>query len=87
MSVERRNITISNLESSCEEKADRPQRMITALEVHSSSQEDQIEELKAENVRLCVRSQILEEEKRMVKEEMKTKMQLLYIDTGRHKIL
>lgn len=85
--IERRDITISNLKSSCEKKADRSQRIIAALEAHSSSLEDQIEDLKAANVRLRVRSQILEEEKRMVEEEMKTEMQLLYIETGRHEIL
>ena len=30
---------------------------------------------------------MLEEEKAMVEEEMKTEMQLLYIETGRHDIL
>ena len=85
--IERRDITISNIKSSCEEKADRSQRTITALEARSSSLEDQIEDLKAENVRLRVRSQILEEEKRKAEDEMKTEMQLLYIETGRHEIL
>ena len=85
--IERRDITISNIKSSCEEKADRSQRTITALEARSSSLEDQIEDLKAANVRLRVRSQILEEEKRKAEDEMKTEMQLLYIETGRHEIL
>ena len=72
--MEHRDTIISNLENLCVENADYSRRMITALEVCSSSLEDKIEELKAENVRLQFRSQMLENEKRMVEEEMKTEL-------------
>lgn len=85
--LERRDIMISNLKKFCRENADQSQRMITFLESCGSSLEDEIEELKAENVRLRVRSEMLEEEKRMVEQEMRTELQLLYIENSRHEIL
>lgn len=43
--------------------------------------EDQIEEIKAENENLRVRHQLIEEEKRMAVEAMKTELELLYLET------
>jgi len=61
--VEQRDVALSNLKTLCEERADQ-----------SSFLEDEIEKLRAENVRLRVRSQMLEEEK----VELETKTYLRY---------
>ena len=71
----------------CIENVDHPRRMITALKVCSSSLEDKIEELKAENVRLRFRSQMLENEKRTVEEETKTELCLFHTANSLHERL
>jgi len=80
-----RDTAIANLESSFKENAEESKRMITAVGVRNSALEDQIEDLKAENARLQVRSQMLEEEKRHCEETMKMEMQLLCIENSRHR--
>merc|ERR1712216_368948 len=80
-----RDTAIANLESSFKENAEESKRMITAVGVRNSALEDQIEDLKAENARLQVRSQMLEEERRHCEESMKMEMQLLCIENSRHR--
>lgn len=85
--LENRDTVMANLETSFKENAKQSQRMIMDLGSRNSSLEDQIEGLKAENVRLRLTSQIMEEEKRMSEQAMQTEMQLFYIENNRHEIL
>ena len=85
--LDRRRSIIISLENTFKESADQSQRLVKDLHTQSSSLEDEIAQLKAENTKLRIRAMMLEEEKAMVEEEMKTEMQLLYIETGRHDIL
>ena len=66
--------------------AKQSEQMFRALRSHSSSLEDQIEELRVENTKLRVASQILEEEKRQTEMKLREKMELLYLETVQHKI-
>jgi hypothetical protein len=56
-------------------------QIIIVLGKHNSTLDDQIEEIKAENENLRVRHQLIEEEKRMAVEAMKTELELLYLET------
>ena len=85
--LDRRRSIIISLENTFKESADQSQRLVKDLHTQSSSLEDEIAQLKADNTKLRIRAMMLEEEKAMVEEEMKTEMQLLYIETGRHDIL
>jgi len=85
--LDRRRSIIISLENTFKESADQSQRLVKDLHTQSSSLEDEIAQLKADNTKLRIRAMMLEEEKSMVEEEMKTEMQLLYIETGRHDIL
>lgn len=85
--LECRGTMISDLERLCKDKEDRSQNAIKDLEVRNSSLENQIENLKAENVRLQVGSQILEEESRMAEEALKMELQLYHIESSHHDIL
>lgn len=82
-----RDETIADLEASYKENADQLKKIIVSLGARSSQLEDKIEELKVENLKLQVRSEMLEEEKRMSEESMKTQLQLLYIENSCHDIL
>lgn len=81
-----RDMVIANLENSFKENVEESKRMITAVGVRNSALEDRIEDLKAENARLQVRSQMMEEEKRNCEESMKMEMQLLCIEKSHHEI-
>ena len=85
--LDRRRSIIISLENTFKESADQSQRLVKDLHTQSSSLEDEIAQLKVDNTKLRIRVMMLEEEKAMVEEEMKTEMQLLYIETGRHDIL
>ena len=85
--LDRRRSIIISLENTFKESADQSQRLVKDLHTQSSSLEDEIAQLKVDNTKLRIRAMMLEEEKAMVEEEMKTEMQLLYIETGRHDIL
>ena len=85
--LDRRRSIITSLENTFKESADQSQRLVKDLHTQSSSLEDEIAQLKVDNTKLRIRVMMLEEEKAMVEEEMKTEMQLLYIETGRHDIL
>ena len=85
--LDRRRSIITSLENTFKESADQSQRLVNDLHTQSSSLEDEIAQLKVDNTKLRIRAMMLEEEKAMVEEEMKTEMQLLYIETGRHDIL
>ena len=58
-----RDRTISNLESTCEKRAEMSQKMIHDMKTCSSLQSDQIETLRSEIMELKVRSGLQEEEK------------------------
>eukprot|EP00584_Thalassiosira_punctigera_P013849 CAMPEP_0172554302 /NCGR_PEP_ID=MMETSP1067-20121228/53979_1 /TAXON_ID=265564 ORGANISM="Thalassiosira punctigera, Strain Tpunct2005C2" /NCGR_SAMPLE_ID=MMETSP1067 /ASSEMBLY_ACC=CAM_ASM_000444 /LENGTH=284 /DNA_ID=CAMNT_0013342641 /DNA_START=99 /DNA_END=953 /DNA_ORIENTATION=- len=60
--------------------AKKTQQMYKALGSRSSSLEDEIEELKVENLKLRVSSQMLEEEKERIEKEMQTELALLQIE-------
>lgn len=66
--------------------AKKMKRAMKALGSHSSYLEDEIEELRVENTKLRISSQMLQEEKRRIEEEMNMELQLLHIETGRHEI-
>lgn len=85
--LERRGAMISDLEWLCKDKEHRSQSVIKDLKVRNSSLEDEIENLKAENVRLQVGSQILEEESRLAEEALKIELQLCHIENSYHDIL
>jgi len=85
--LDRRGVMVSDLERLCKDKAEESQSVINNLEIRNSSLEDQIEDLKAENVRLQVGSQMLKEESRMAEEALKTELQLYYIENSHHDIL
>jgi predicted ribosome quality control (RQC) complex YloA/Tae2 family protein len=75
------NTTIANLKILFTENADQLKQIIIVLGKHNSTLDDQIEEIKAENENLRVRHQLIEEEKRMAVEAMKTELELLYLET------
>ena len=85
--IDSRISTITNLQTSFKAKEKQSQQMIQSLNDRNSTLEDEIEQLRAENCKLNVRNLILEEEKKMKEEEMKTELSLLYIETGRSDIL
>lgn len=82
-----RDETIAALEASFQENAAKSQRIVTELGVRNSTLEDQIEELRAENVRVRIGSRMMEEETKLAEEAMNTEMQLFYIEHSRHEIL
>ena len=75
------NTTIANLKILFTENADQLKQIIIVLGKHNSTLEDQIEEIKADHENLRVRHQLIEEEKRMAVEAMKTELELLYLET------
>jgi len=85
--IDERDTTIANLKSSYKEEADTSQKTIKHLGVKASSLEDQVEELRAENVKLRIHAMLMQEEKELKEKEMQKEMQLLYIETSRHEIL
>jgi len=85
--IDQRDTTIANLKSSYKEEADTSQKTIKHLGVKASSLEDQVEELRAENVKLRIHAMLMQEEKELNEKEMQKEMQLLYIETSRHEIL
>lgn len=85
--LEQHDRVVAILKSSFKQKEDQFEQLTKELGSRNSSLEDEIEILKAENVRLRVRSQILEEEKNITERAMQTEMQLFYIENKRHEIL
>jgi hypothetical protein len=85
--IDRRDTTIANLESSFTEEADISQKTIKHLGSKASSLEDEVEELRAETVKLRIHAMMMMEEKELKEKEMAKEMQLLYIETSRHEIL
>ena len=85
--IDSRISTITNLQTSFKAKEKQSQQMIQSLNDRNSTLEDEIEQLRAENCKLNVRNLMLQEEKKMKEEEMKTELSLLYIETGRSDIL
>ena len=75
-----RDRTISNLESTCEKRAEMSQKMIHDMKTCSSLQSDQIETLRSEIMKLKVRSGLQEEEKRHEMEEMKKRLELSQLE-------
>lgn len=62
--------------------AKQSQQLFMALGSRSSSLEDEIEELRVENTKLRISSQMLEEEKRRIEVEMGTELELLHLESG-----
>jgi len=85
--IDQRDTTIANLKSSFTEEKDISQKTIKHLGVKASSLEDEVEELRAENVKLHIHAMLMQEEKELNENEMQKEMQLLYIETSRHEIL
>eukprot|EP01083_Nonionella_stella_P216725 778714_1 len=85
--IDQRDTTIANLMSSFTEEADTSQRQIKHLGAKTSSLEDEVEELRAETVKLRIHAMMMMEEKELKEKEMAKEMQLLYIETSRHEIL
>lgn len=63
-----------------ENEEDSEKKLIKHLVRRSSCLEDEIEKLRAENIKLRIRALMLEEEK-------KTDLQMSYVETGRHDLL
>jgi len=82
-----RDATIANLERSFLENVEESMKVITDLGAQNSSLEDQVEELRAEAVKLRLRSRMLEEEKEAAEEAMRTELQLLCIEKSHYDIL
>jgi len=85
--IDSRISTITNLQTSFKTKEKQSQQMIQSLNDRNSTLEDEIEQLRAENCKLNIRNLMLNEEKKMKEDEMKTELSLLYIETGRSDIL
>jgi len=85
--IDERDTTIANLKRSFKEETDTSQKTIKHLGAKASSLEDEVEELRAENVKLRIHAMLMQEEKELKEKEMQKEMQLLYIETSRHEIL
>ena len=85
--IEQRDTTIANLKNSFTEEKDISQKTIKHLGAKASNLEDQVEELRAENVKLRIHAMLMQEDNEMKEKEMQKEMQLLYIETSRHEIL
>lgn len=85
--LERRDMAMSKLHTSVEERSNQSKRKMEDLEATNSSLEDEIKNLRAENVRLQLRAQMFEEAKKMAEEKLDRDMQLLHIESSHHDIL
>lgn len=85
--IDQRDTTIANLKNSFTEEKDISQKTIKHLGAKASNLEDQVEELRAENVKLRIHAMLMQEDNEMKEKEMQKEMQLLYIETSRHEIL
>eukprot|EP00581_Thalassiosira_minuscula_P027850 CAMPEP_0183749600 /NCGR_PEP_ID=MMETSP0739-20130205/47_1 /TAXON_ID=385413 /ORGANISM="Thalassiosira miniscula, Strain CCMP1093" /LENGTH=330 /DNA_ID=CAMNT_0025985363 /DNA_START=269 /DNA_END=1261 /DNA_ORIENTATION=- len=87
MEVAHRDETISSLEKSSALTREQSTRKIRTLEARNSCLEDEVEQLKAANGSLEARCVLIEEEKNVVEEELKTEMELFRIANTLHDII